>query len=114
MLTQKLRHRIDIQEKVVEQSSVDGSVVETWETIRDVDEPLTPAAIEALSGREFIAAQSVQAGITTRITIRHRPGVDESMRVVHEGDFYNIKAVLPDFTERLYITLMCERGVNVG
>lgn len=114
MLTQQLRHRVDIEEFVTEQSSVDGSVTQTWETIRNPGEALTPAAIVALSGREFIAAQAVQAGVTTRITIRYRPGVDASMRIVHDADFYNIRAVLPDPTMRLYLTLMCEKGVNRG
>lgn len=109
-----LRHRIDIQQLVIDRDD-DGRRTEDWQTIRTSDEPeLIPAEIVPLSGREFIAAQAVQAGVNTRITIRWRPGVRAAMRVVHDGDIYNIKAALPDPTLRRHISLMCETGVNDG
>lgn len=108
-----LRHRVDIEAFGVTLDS-DGAQVEGWTSILDSDEPLLPAEIVPLSGREFIAAQAVQAGVTTRITIRWRPDVKPSMRVVHGADLYNIKAVLPDPTLRTHLTLMCETGVNDG
>ncbi len=115
MLTQRLRHRIDIQALTVTQDEDTGAQAEDWQTIRDSNEPdLIPAAIEPLSGREFIAAQAVQAGVNTRITLRWRAGLEPSMRVVHEGDLYNIRAILPDPTLRRHVNLMCERGVNNG
>jgi len=30
------------------------------------------------------------------------------MRITHDGNTYNIKAVLPDPTARRHLTLMCE------
>lgn len=108
-----LRHRVDIEAFGVTLDS-DGAQVEGWTSILDSDEPRLPAEIVPLSGREFIAAQAVQAGVTTRITIRWRDDVKASMRVVHDGDLYNIKAVLPDPTLRVHLTLMCETGVNDG
>jgi len=114
MLSPRLRHRVDIEEFETTLDS-EGAQVEAWSTIRDSDETeLIPAEIVPLSGREFAAAQAVQAGVTTRITIRWRAGVEPAMRVVHGADLYNIRAVLPDPTLRRHLTLMCETGVNQG
>lgn len=110
MLAAKLRHRVDIEEFTEIQDS-DGAIEETWIAI------LTNQAAEIvpLSGREFIAAQSVQAGVTTRITLRYNiETVTEAMRIVHGTDIYNIKAVLPDKTLRRHITVMAQKGVNNG
>jgi SPP1 family predicted phage head-tail adaptor len=113
MLGPKLRHRVDIEQSSLALDS-EGRQVEDWETILTSDElaVLLPAEIVPLSGREFVAAQAVQAGITTRITVRWRDGITAAMRVVHGADIYNIKAVLPDATLRRHLTLMCEVGVR--
>lgn len=113
MLSPKLRHRVDIEERTDTLDS-DGRQVEGWTSILTSEErgPLLPAEIVPLSGREFVAAQAVQAGVTTRITIRWRAGVTAAMRVVHGADVYNIKAVLPDPTLRRHLSLMCEVGVE--
>jgi SPP1 family predicted phage head-tail adaptor len=113
-LPQRLRHRIDVQELVTVQDSDTGAVTEAWASILQSDEPLIPAAIYPLSGREYVAAEAIQAQVNTRITIRYRADVIPSMRVLHESVTYNIKAVLPDPTLRRHITLMCESGVNAG
>lgn len=105
----KLRHRITIAERVQSRDSI-GGVVETWQ-------PLVsnlPAEIVPLSGREYVAAQATQAGVTTRITIRHRGGITSAMRIEHGADIYNIRAVLPDPTLSRHLTLMCETGGNDG
>jgi SPP1 family predicted phage head-tail adaptor len=115
MLSPKLRHRVDIEERT-EGLDSEGRQEENWDSILTSEESgqLLPAAIVPLSGREFVAAQAVQAGVTTRITIRWRAGITAAMRVVHGADVYNIKAVLPDPTLRQHLALMCEVGVNEG
>jgi SPP1 family predicted phage head-tail adaptor len=114
----RLRHRVDIQEFGVTVDSNTGAVLEGWTTILpegDESEPiLMPAEIMPMSGREFVAASAIQAGVNTKITIRYMEGIKPAMRVVHEGVFYNIKAVLPDPTLRRHITLMCASGVDEG
>lgn len=107
MLAPKLRHRVTLS-SLTQTRDEWGGVIESWQ-------PLVsglPAEIVPLSGREFVAAQAVQAGVTTRITIRYRGGVLPSMRVEHGSDIYNIKSALPDPTLRRHLTLMCETGVN--
>lgn len=106
-----LRHRITIEQRVDEVDSDDGALDESW---AHAFGPIS-AEIVALSGRELIAAQAVQSKISTRIRIRHRPGVVASMRALHRGVIYNIAAVIPDPTSGVdYMTLMCESGVNEG
>jgi SPP1 family predicted phage head-tail adaptor len=109
MLAAKLRHRVTIEQFTEVQDS-DGARETTWAAI------LTnhPAEIVPLSGREFTAAAAIQAGITTRITVRYDSDITEAMRVVHGTDIYNIKAVLPDPSLRRHMTLMCQQGVNNG
>ncbi len=114
MLSQSLRHRVDVQALVTTQDEETGAMSEDWESILESGEDLLAASIAPITGREFLAAQSTQASVSTRITIRHRPDLKPSMRVVHQGDFYNIRAILPDPTLRGHIVLMCESGLNAG
>lgn len=114
MIAPRLRHRVDVQEFSTTQDSETGAVVEAWTSILSSNDELIAAEISPLSGKEFVAAQSIQASINTRITIRWMDNVVPTMRVVHDGVIYNIRAVLPDPTLRRHITLMCESGVNNG
>ena len=109
MLAQRLRHRVTI-EKVTETRDADGGVVTAWAALHSA----VPAEIVPVSGREFVAAQAAQAGITARMTIRYMAGITPKMRVVHGADIYNIEAVLPDPTLRRHLTLMVSTGVNNG
>jgi len=118
-LAPRLRHRIDIEAL---QSSIDSETNEQgapeWLTVRGSEEPDPfPAAIEAIAGRDFLAASADQAGVTTRITMRRWDGViavGMRARDVTTGLVYDIKAVLPDPTLRHHVRLMCETGVNDG
>jgi len=103
-----MRHRVTLEQKA-ETRDQWGGVVESWQSVATVWAEVSP-----LSGREFIAAQAMQAGVTVRITIRYRAGVTPVMRIKHGADLYNIKAVLPDPTLRRHITLMCEQGLTAG
>ena len=101
-LAHRLRHRITVEQLATTRDEF-GGVVESWGTVA-----IVPAEVWPLSGREFVAAQAEQAGVTTRITIRYQAGIEPAMRITHDGRAYNIRAVLPDQTARRHITLMCE------
>jgi len=74
-----------------------------------------PAQIVPLSVREFIASQSVQSGITTRIVIRYRAGLDAAMRILHNGRIYNPQGWLADADSGIqYLTAPCSEGLNEG
>ena len=109
-LAAKLRHRVDLQTRTGTQNSTTGEMTYTWASTYAAE----PAEVVPLSGREFIAAGATQAGVDTRITIRWRSGIEPTMRVVFDGQNYNLHAVLPDPTNRRWLTLMCSRGLNDG
>lgn len=106
-----LRHRIQFQELL---PGIDPDTLEplpgAW-----VDVVALWAAIEPLSGREFIAAKAVQSEVVGRIVIRRRAGIKARMRGVYRGQVYNIHGVLPDPKSGLdYLTLPYSLGVNDG
>ncbi len=101
-LTDRLRHRITIEQLTVTRDAI-GGVMETWSALHQN----VPAEIVPLSGREFIAAQSTQSSVSLRITVRYLAGLTPLMRVVHGSNVYNVEAVLPDPSMRRHMTLMC-------
>ncbi|MCU6205153.1 phage head closure protein [Enterobacter cloacae] len=106
----KLRHQVTIQEPVMVQNPETGAVNKSWRDVATVWAEVSP-----LSAREFIAAQASQGEITTRITIRFRPGITRMNRILFRGGIYNIEGVLPDpKSGREYLTLPCSEGVNDG
>lgn len=113
----KLRHRVIIQELVnildtsgdPIQNQSDGSIAQEWVDVSEVW-----AAIEPVSGREFIQSQATQSQITARITIRFR-AISAANRLFHAytGKVYNIHAVLTDKDSGLeYLTLPVSEGVS--
>lgn len=106
----KLRHRVTIQEPVQLQDSESGGVVPSWLDIATVWAEVYP-----LSAREFISAQAEQSEVTTRITIRYRPGITNKHRILFRQQVFNITGVLPDPDSGMeYLTLPCSEGVNDG
>ena len=67
------------------------------------------AAVEPLAGREYIAAQAAQSEVTARIRMRFRPWMTPQDRVIHEGDTYNIVAVMDVKSAGRELHLMCKR-----
>lgn len=103
----KLRHRVTIVALQQVQDPDTGIITEGWADLADVW-----AAVEPLSGREYLSSQAQQAEITTRITMCWRADVDARMRVRHETQagtqLYEIHAVLPDPDSGVeWMTLMC-------
>lgn len=112
----KLRHRVLFQDFETTLDS-DGNEVlsgaDGW--VDAFGGQLQRVAIEALSGRELIAAAAVNSKVSSRIRMRWRAGVLPRMRVVHGSDIYNIEAVIPDPHSRVRgITLLCSSGTNAG
>ncbi len=98
----KLRHRVTLQ-AYVEMRSPFGEVIQEWQ-----DQGQAWADIAPQSGREYMASQSLQSEVTTRITIRYRPDIDATWRIVHRNKTYQIHAVLPDNGSGLaHLSLMC-------
>lgn len=109
----KLRHRINIQEKLSPRDPVTGEFgepqwVNRWEKC--------PASVEPLSARDFIAAKAGQSEATARVVIRYRPGVLPTMRIVYRGEVYSIEgSPLEDAKSGLeYLTILVSKGVKDG
>lgn len=119
----KLRHRVRI-EKLDYLRDSQGDVIQdpnTGETSQAWVEVATVwAAIEPVSGREFIQSAATQSKVDARIVIRQRDDVDASMRLVHvrlgrPDVIYNPHAFLEDKDSGMeYMTAPCARGVGEG
>lgn len=96
--------------KTLTQDKTTGRLTETWRDVCKIWGNIAP-----LSAREFLASQSIQSEITTRITIRYKKNIDSTMRLLHGGKIYNIEGVLADTKSGIeYLTLPCSEGVNNG
>jgi SPP1 family predicted phage head-tail adaptor len=60
------------------------------------------------NGKESMRAGKDTSVVEASIRVRYRTDVTASMRVVHESDTYEVKAVLPDKSSRKYTDLVCE------
>ncbi|MFO1212802.1 MAG: phage head closure protein [Paenacidovorax caeni] len=66
------------------------------------------AAVEPLTGREFIAAQAAQSEVTARIRMRFRPWMTAQDRVIHNGTIYSIESVIDQRSQGRELVLMCK------
>lgn len=106
----KLRHRVTIQYPLETQDQETGAIDVVWTDFATVWADIAP-----MSAREFIAAQSEDSKVSTRITIRYRADIDAKMRLYHaaKGQYYNIEGVLADKESGLeYLTLPCSEGLR--
>lgn len=100
----RLRHRVELQEKIITQNSK-GEITESWSTIKKIS-----AEIVDLSVRDYISSQSLQSEITTRITIRAR-AIKPTMRIVHKNTIYTIVGTLDDpKSKNEHLTITAKKG----
>ena len=117
MLNNRLRHRIDIQDRVTVQSSNTGAVTTSWENVilgDGTELEGVPAEVLTGPGREFTQSGSEQAEISARINVRWFPGLTQKMRIVWDGNIFNIHSIETDLTDRREYRLKCTTGVNDG
>lgn len=114
----KYRRRVTIQKPIQVQDSTGGAIPD-WEDFA-VD---IRASIDPLTGKQTFFAQQIQADITDSISFRYRPGVDQSMRILHtldwdasppEVEIFSIESVMMDSTGRKEITCLCRKRMNQG
>ena len=84
------RHRIVIQAATIIRDPMGGEVL-TWE-----DRGTVWAEVAGASGLETLQAQQGQATVDHVITMRYRPGVVPTMRILHGGRIFDVLAVLED------------------
>ncbi|MDW7651312.1 MAG: phage head closure protein, partial [Bacillota bacterium] len=83
--------------------------VEAW-----VDIGTVWASIEPLSGREFFAAQQVNAEVSTKITLRYKAGIKPEMRVLFAGRVFEILSVINLEEKNIQFVLMCKEVLGSG
>ena len=66
------------------------------------------AAVEPLTGREYLAAQAAVSEVTARIRMRFRPWMTAEDRVIHNGTTYGIESVIDVRSEHRELHLMCK------
>lgn len=103
-----LRHRVTIEEKLPSQNGF-GEEIVTWGEVATVW-----ASVEPLRGREYRAADSEQAEMTTRIRARWRDGVIPTMRASWNGHVFDIEQVIRPLERKREMILMCRENVADG
>jgi head-tail adaptor len=107
----RMRHWLRLEQPTVSHDAF-GGVVKAWAPVAEVD-----AAIDSVSGREFLAADRELAGATWRITLRETPGlvVEPNWRGVEvDGDAprtFDFVALLPSHA-RDEITIAATGGTS--
>jgi len=102
----ELNRRIRL-ERLIQTRSPLGEVIESWALVAVVW-----AQVLSLSGREWHEARQLPEGeVSTAITIRYRPDVERTMRVVHGDTVLTIEAVLDKDGRRRMLQLMCRERV---
>ena len=101
----RLRNRITIQQKVNGKDAL-GQTVDQW-----VDVCKVRAEIRDMSGREYQSSQAEQSQTDCKILIRHRNDITPDMRVLCNGIYYDITAVLED-VKKTRLELPCKKGVR--
>lgn len=113
-----LRRRILIQIRQVTQDTYGQQVTNWIDLLTSV-----PADIQALSGRELIAAQAVNSEVTHQIVIRYHPLMADPIKVaamraiyVNEGvtRYFNLQSSMNVDERNREIDLMAVEGLNKG
>jgi SPP1 family predicted phage head-tail adaptor len=109
----KRRRRISIQQRnPATPPDSFGQPADDWVEV-------TPAWawIKGVSGVKGLEVSSNGISVSTgrySMRIRYREDLTSAMRVVLNGEIYNIQGVLPDRDGRQYVDLVCEIGANQG
>lgn len=107
----RLRHRVELQVRAGTVNALNEPLDE-WTTVATFS-----AAIEPLSGREFIAAQQVQADMSHRVTVRYFAGITPKHRLrwadpaTDLARVFDIRAVIDRDERHREMQLMCTERV---
>jgi SPP1 family predicted phage head-tail adaptor len=110
-LSSKMDKRITLQAPPIGRNTLNEPAGEWANVVTDGDGMIW-AAVNDLTGREYVAAGGTQNSVTTKIEIRYREGITDKMRVLHGADVYTIEAVLGQ--DKRELLLMCSRGKPHG
>ncbi|KVC62698.1 head-tail adaptor protein [Burkholderia ubonensis] len=109
----QLNRLVAIQQRSTVRDSF-GQQVEAWTTIKSVY-----AYIEALSGSERVAAQSISTDVSHRFTVRYDaiyadPRVAAKYRIVYASRIFDINAALNIDESNRTVELLASEGLTNG
>jgi SPP1 family predicted phage head-tail adaptor len=107
------RHLVQVQKRSDDEDSFGGQLT-TWATLFS-----TKVGIEALSGRELMAAQAVQSEVTHQISAVYRPEwanpkTSASYRIVLGSRIFNIHSALNVDERNRELLILASEGLNDG
>lgn len=105
MQSGKLRNQVTFQRQIKRKDEL-GQLVNEW-----VDMCTVRAEIRDVSGKEYQNSQAEQVQTDCKILIRYRKDITADMRVLCNGIYYDIKAVLED-AKKTRLELPCQKGVR--
>ncbi|QGP56803.1 putative phage head-tail adaptor (plasmid) [Piscirickettsia salmonis] len=100
------RHRVTLQNNLIGANNY-GEALDYWQDITTVWARVSPSA-----GRELFSAQQFYHEISQTVTLRYRPDVTPSLRLVFDSRYFEILSVInPDERNRELI-LACKEWVH--
>lgn len=101
----KLRHKVEIQEKIVSRDSMGGEEI-TW-----VPFIYCRCQISPLSGREYFAAQQVQSTVSHKMQMRYQPGIKPTHRIQWGERVFDINASLNKDERNVELIIFCTEAI---
>lgn len=83
-----------------------GGFADEWDFIAECW-----ANVKALSGRERMMAEQLEAPRNYRVTVRRRAGLIEADRIVWRDRNLNVRFIADEGTRQQYLPIDCEMGV---
>lgn len=100
-----LNHRITLQTPSTTENAF-GETGTTW-----ADTLIVWAQVEPLRGREYFAAQQVNAEVTHKVTMRYTHGIVPTMRIKYGLRYFDITSIInPVSTNRMLTVMAVERN----
>lgn len=110
----RAKHRIKLQSKSVTRNAI-GEEVVTWaDVVTETADHCLWAEVWPLKGREFFAAQQTQYAADVRFRLRYRDGLTQDMRVVLDGDAYDILSIVDVGAAHHTTEILAVHGVRNG
>ncbi|MEZ5691488.1 MAG: phage head closure protein [Rickettsiales bacterium] len=110
-ITSRLRYRITLQQDMGVADGA-GGYTENWQDVAVLWAEIVPAG-NKLKGREKFFAGQIQSENMYRITIRHRDGIANNMRIIFAGKMFNIKSVVSFNEIDGTMEILAEEGVAI-
>lgn len=105
-----MRHRITVQEYTESRDPNTGVVTRSW-TDKYTD---IPAAIRPLTSREMQAASARNSRVEVEFELRADYDITAAMRIVFEGDNWELEAPQYDETRKRRMKVKAARGMTDG